>query len=58
MKREKILKEDGRYLIFYSFWNEAGLLDDVKGSKERGALSGFGNSLEKQISQESEEGDI
>lgn len=58
MKKEKILKEDGRYLIFYSFRNEAGLPDNVKESKERGALSGFDNSLEKQILPESEEGDI
>ncbi|GFP24916.1 hypothetical protein HKBW3S43_01786 [Candidatus Hakubella thermalkaliphila] len=58
MKKEKILKEDGRYLIFYSLRNEAGLPDHVKESKEREALSGLDNSLEKQILPESEEGDI
>jgi hypothetical protein len=58
MKKEKILKGDGRYLIFYSFQNEAGLLDNAQGSTERKALSGFDNSLEKQIFQQSEEGNI
>lgn len=49
MKKEKILKEDGRYLIFYTFG------DEIKGSKERAALSGFDSTAEEHTSHEDED---
>lgn len=49
MKKEKIFKEDGRYLIFYSFRNEA------EESSDRVVSHEFDGSVERQSRREEEE---